>query len=160
MNHPVSMLLLACVTAAPDQAAAAANLAELILDSCAFDVVQLHHGPRRAKDKSAGDGPAWWLQALALEAGNKLEAAEEHIRNSCPHLGFAYATADMYRLRMLRLKQAGDTQGALEAFKKADSFIQFYSSLATSGGEGAALSAERDRFRAQLVASYGSDPEE
>lgn len=102
--------------------------------------------------------PAWWLKARKLEAENKLEAAEATIRDGVPHLYFASAIADMYRLRMLRMKAAGDAAGALEAFNKSEHFIWFMASLATSGGEGAALSWERDKFMKQLIAEYGSDP--
>lgn len=103
--------------------------------------------------------PRWWHEALALESADQPEAAEKHIHDNCPHIGYAYSTAEMYRLRMLRMKQAGDLTGALVAFKKSSSFIQHYASLATSGGEGAALSGERDEFRARLIADYGTDPE-
>lgn len=104
--------------------------------------------------------PAWWQKARRLEADDKLEAAEAAIRDGVPHLYFASATADLYRLRMLRKKQAGDAAGALAAFEKSESFIYFMASLATSGGEGAALSWERDKFMKQLIAEYGSDPRE
>ena len=103
--------------------------------------------------------PDWWQQALAQEAGGNFEAAELIIADNVQYLGYAASTAEMYRQRMNRLKAAGDEAGALEAFKKADWFIWRYASLATSGGEGAALSYERDKFRAQLVAEFGSDPD-
>lgn len=104
------------------------------------------------------DKPDWWRKARKLEEAGKLEEAEETIRNGVPHLSFAYVIADLYRLRMSRLMDAGDDAGALEAFRKARSFIHFYASLATSGGEGAALSAERDVFLKQLVSTYGANP--
>ncbi len=163
-----SMVLRARVTATPDQATDACNLAELILESLVFDCAQQTDEPEATLQSSEStsamesptDGkPRWWHEALALEAENKLNAAEEHIRNGCPYLGYAYSTAEMYRLRMLRLMEAGDKRGALEAFKKSSGFIRHYASMATSGGEGAALSVERDQFRAQLIADYGSDPE-
>ncbi len=163
-----SMVLRARVTATPEQASDATNLAELILDSVAFDCFQQRDEPASAENstqdsqnsKQKSDGPPkWWHEAIALEAQNQLDAAEKHIRDNCPYIGFAASTAEMYRLRMLRLKHAGDRSGALEAFMKSSSFISFYVSMATSGGEGAALSYERDQFRAQLVAEYGSDPE-
>ncbi len=151
------LVLRARVTATPDRSTDACNLAELILHSMDFEC---HPHREEPQPKPASDGqPAWWHQALALEAENKFEAAEKVIKDGCPYIGFAASTAEMYRLRMLRLKQAGDQAGALEAFKKSSDFIFFYASMATSGGEGAALSYERDQFRAQLVAEYGSDPE-
>jgi hypothetical protein len=156
-------VLRARVTATPEKAVAACNLAELILHSCQFDLNPVYVIPQTGtpkRDDPPGDGgPEWWRRALALEAQDRCDEAEQIIRDACPHLGFASSTAEMYRLRMLRLKQAGDAPGALAAFRKSSDFIWSYASMATSGGEGAALSLERDEFRAQLVAEYGSDPE-
>jgi hypothetical protein len=151
------LVLRARVTTTPDRSSDACNLAELILHSMDFECFPHREEP---KSESNSDGkPQWWHDAMALEAQDKLEAAEETIKNGCPYIGFAYSTAEMYRLRMLRLMEAGDKQGARKAFTKSSDFIFFYASMATSGGEGAALSYERDQFRAQLVADYGSDPE-
>ena len=74
-------------------------------------------------------------------------------------MGYAASTAEMYRLRMNRLKATGDREGARDAFQRACNYMNDYASMATSGGEGAALSCERDQFRAQLVREYGCDPE-
>ncbi len=150
-----TMVLRARVTATPEEATDACNLAQLILDSCAFDSFQQRDEPKEVNDGQ----PAWWKKALALEAQNELEAAEKVIHDGCQHIGAAASTAEMYRLRMCRLLEAGDREGAKEAFKKSSDFISFYASCATSGGEGAALSLERDRFRAELVSEFGSDPE-
>lgn len=109
-------------------------------------------------DESDRGQPDWWLRARKLEADGKLDAAEALIRDSVPNLHFAEVTADIYRLRMRRLLQAGDQPGAREAFVKARDFIHFFASMATSGGEGAALSRERDAFLRELAAEYGSDP--
>jgi len=169
-------VLRARVTATPEEATDACNLAGLILDSCVFDCFQQRDGEDEPEETSApmtkrerkaarkkkvenDQPPVWWDEALALEARGELEAAENRIREGCPYIWSACATAKMYRLRMNRLKAAGDEAGALEAFKKSSDFIFYYASLATSGGEGAALSLERDAFRAELVAEYGSDPE-
>lgn len=102
--------------------------------------------------------PAWWLRARKLEGENKLKEAEAVIKDGVPNLYFAHATADLYRLRMLRMKEAGDAAGALEAFRQSETFIYMMAGFATSGGEGAALSYERDNFMKQLVAEYGSHP--
>lgn len=158
-----AMVLRARVTTTPDKASDACNLAELILHSCDFDLnpafIIPQPGTPRRETQPESSGPAWWREALALECQDRLDEAEKVIRDGCQHQGFAYSTAEMYRLRMLRLMQADDQPGALAAFRKSSSFIWFYASQATSGGEGMALSAERDEFRAQLVAEYGSDPE-
>jgi hypothetical protein len=150
-------VLRARVTATPDRTTDACNLAELLLHSMDFECFPHREEPK--SESPAADQPAWWHQAVALEFQNKLDAAEQVIKDGCPYIGFAASTAEMYRLRMLRLKQAGDQAGALAAFLKSSDFIWRYASMATSGGEGAALSYERDQFRAQLVAEYGSDPE-
>ncbi|MEO8068285.1 MAG: hypothetical protein ABI599_11385 [Flavobacteriales bacterium] len=149
------MVLRARVTTSPERRTAACNLAELILNSCSFEP-ERREAP--ASVPAPKDLPAWWNKAVALEQQDRLEEAEQVIRDGVPHLAFAHATADMYRLRMLRLKSAGDAPGALAAFKKSSHFIFFYASMATSGGEGTALSEERDEFREQLVSDYGSDP--
>lgn len=151
------LVLRARVTATPDRSAEACNLAELILNSVDYEG---HPHREEPAPQSAADGsPAWWQRARQLEAENQLAEAERVIKAGVPHPAYAASTAEMYRMRMLRLKQAGDQAGALAAFKKSSDFIWRYASLATSGGEGAALSLERDQFRAQLVAEYGSDPE-
>ncbi len=102
--------------------------------------------------------PTWWHKARKLEAENKLKEAEAVIKDGVPNLYFAHATADLYRLRMLRMMETGDKAGALEAFHQSETFIYMMAGFATSGGEGAALSYERDNFMKQLVAEYGSHP--
>lgn len=109
-------------------------------------------------DASDAGKPAWWIKARKLEAENKLKEAEATIKDGVPNLYFAHATADLYRLRMLRMKAAGDAAGALDAFRQSETFIYMMAGFATSGGEGAALSYERDNFMKQLVAEYGSHP--
>ena len=104
------------------------------------------------------DKPDWWRRARRLELENRLEEAEQAIRDGIPHLYFAHATADLYRDRMVRQMKLGDAEGAVESFRKSRDFIFFMASLATSGGEGAALSGERDRFMAELISLHGSDP--
>ena len=142
--------LRARVTATPDSITSAANLAELILKSAVFDP-----GAGQAREPAADaepkpDGPEWWRKAVALERQNRLEEAEQTIHEAVPHLGSAITTADLYRSRWLRLTREGDTEGAHLARRKASDWAYFYASLATSGGEGAALSRERDEFLATL----------
>jgi len=163
-------LLRARITATPETATAACNLAELILESVAFDCVMTQDEPtakprgsaaRRdppppTASSSVSNDPEWWQAAMALEEANELEAAEQLIRKRIDHQAFAHAIASLYRRRMQRLQKEGDDAGARAAFDKADYWICFYASQATSGGEGAALSEERDEFRAQLVNEYGN----
>lgn len=169
-------VLRARVTATPETSTPACTLAELIVDSARYGAPE--EGVETATATGAGDErnsskpseessdedpadatrPAWWRKAVSLERADRLEEAEKVIREGCPHLGFAYATAELYQRRMLRRKRAGDAAGALEAFRKSEAAIFHYASMATSGGEGAALSAERDEFRAGLVSAFGRDP--
>lgn len=152
-------VLRARVDAVPSRLKSAERLTELMLDNVVFDAVPPAEEAADPKPASTDGRPEWWHQALVLEAANQLEAAERLIRERCPYIGFAHATADMYRQRMGRLLESGDHAGAREAFFKASAFIRYYASLATSGGEGLALSDERDQFRAQLVKEFGGDPE-
>ena len=92
----------------------------------------------------------WMERAEALEKEDRLIEAEAVLRDSIPHQAFALTIAEMYRRRMLRLADAADAPGAAEARQKASDWAYFYASQATSGGEGTAMSAERDEFLRSL----------
>lgn len=96
------------------------------------------------------EGPAFWREALKLEARNELEKAEQLVRDSIPPQAFAIQIAEMYRLRKWRLTDAGDAAGATHAHEQAVRWANSYAAGATSGGEGEAMSVERDEFIAQL----------
>jgi hypothetical protein len=64
----------------------------------------------------------------------------------------------MYAQRMRAFQRAGDEARAIAAFRLAVDWMGSYASSATSGGEGAALSYERDRFREALIREFGYDP--
>ena len=103
--------------------------------------------------------PQWWLEAKAMEAAGELKAAEERIRAAVQHIGCASQIAQLYLERMLRLQEQGDLEGAAAAYRESSNWIHSYASMATSGGEGAALSWERDRFLKDLNAAYGGPRE-
>ncbi|HEX5817317.1 MAG TPA: hypothetical protein VFY20_00465 [Gemmatimonadales bacterium] len=94
--------------------------------------------------------PDWWQRARALEALGRLEEAEAAITDAVPHIGAPASVATLHAERMRRLQAAGDVEGAREARRRAEQWITYYASLATSGGEGLALSRERDAFLAAL----------
>jgi hypothetical protein len=94
--------------------------------------------------------PKWWVRACELEAQDRLDEAEAIIRDSIPHLAYAIQTAELYRLRKIRLSRQGDMAGVRKAHDSAVKWAYAYASMATSGGEGMALSLERDQFIASL----------
>lgn len=102
--------------------------------------------------------PAWWRQALTLEQEGKLEAAEQAILGAVDHIGAVSSVAELYAQRMHRLAEAGDEVGAREAGDTAAEWIRHYASLATSGGEGAALAMERDAFLSRIGRLPEADP--
>lgn len=131
-----SGILRARVTADPESMRYAANYADLILKSAEYG---------RAEEEAPVEGPEWWGRAVRLERADRLEEAEQLLKDSIPSLHFAIQTAEMYRLRWLRLRET-DWEGAKAARQKAADWAWQYASYATSGGEGAALSMERDEF--------------
>jgi hypothetical protein len=101
---------------------------------------------REQEDPGMPEGPAWYVAALELEKQDRLEEAEAIIRNAVQSQYFALSTADMYCFRWKRLLREGKNEAAEEAKQKAINFAWFLAAQATSGGEGAALSRERDSY--------------
>lgn len=153
--------LRARVTSSPERMVGAANLAELILRSTSFDLTSMMAPPRAddgatapAEEPEDQSQPAWWRNAKRLERENRLEEAEKAITDALQHIGAPSSVAQLYAERLDRLASAGDRAGAAESYKKAREWITYYASLATSGGEGAALSMERDEFLDDLAQRY------
>ncbi len=90
--------------------------------------------------------PTWWHKARELEQADQLEEAEKLLKDEIPHQAFALEIAEMYRDRMLRFRAASKQGKASEAKERATEWAYFYASQATSGGEGTAMSLERDDF--------------
>ncbi|MDF1502775.1 hypothetical protein [Roseisolibacter sp. H3M3-2] len=99
----------------------------------------------------------WYRRADALAREGRIEDAERLIRDAVPHVAFAYVTAELHADRMRRLRGEGDHAGAARALADARRWIDNYASMATSGGEGYALAADRDRFLATLPDVYDAD---
>ncbi len=130
-----SAVLRARVTADPESMRFAGDYADLILKSVEF----------AATEKEAGDEKEWVRRARALEKADRLEEFEEVVREAVPSLHCAIAIAGFYRERWIRLQEV-DGVKAEEARGRARDWAHTYASWATSGGEGAALSYERDQF--------------
>jgi len=111
-----------------------------------------------AASKPKGSRPVDAERAQALEAADRLDEAEVALGRDHPDPGTALRIAELYQQRMNRFLASGDAELAQEAFRRADHWIHLHAAWATSGGEGAALSAERDRFRERLVRDYGGEP--
>lgn len=103
-------------------------------------------------------GSPWWREARNTAGPDRQEDAEKKLLAEIPHIGAAASIAAMYAQRMRAFQAEGNEARAIAAFKLADDWIWTYASWATSGGEGAALSLERDEFRAGLVEEFGYDP--
>lgn len=132
-------------TATPAAARLAGDLAEALLHSLQFV------SERAEPEAPADDGrPAWARQAEALEAQGRLAEAERVMLDGCPYQGVLISVAEMYRRERGRCLARGDAPGATAAHFSAVRFAHAYAASATSGGEGAALSRERDAFLAAL----------
>lgn len=101
---------------------------------------------------------AWTRAAQSTDGPDRLEAVEKEMLAAFDHIGVAASIAEMYANRMRAFQRAGNEARAIAAFKLAVDWMGNYASSATSGGEGAALSYERDQFRAALAREFGYDP--
>ena len=100
----------------------------------------------------------WARLAQSTEGPDRLEAMEEEMRRSIDHIGVAASIAEIYAQRMRAFQRVANKPRAIAAFKLAVDWMGTYASWATSGGEGAALSYERDQFHAALAQEFGYDP--
>jgi hypothetical protein len=116
--------------------------------------------PRSGKDSASKHESESWRDARNTEGPDRLEAIEQEIQQTAQHIGAAASIAEMYAQRMRAFQRAGNEVRAVAAFKLAAQWMWTYASQATSGGEGEALSHERDQFHAALVREFGYDPTE
>ena len=105
---------------------------------------------RKRLTDSGGGPPAWWTAAQALEEEGRVEEAVELVGRECDLQGAIISQAELWSRAMHRRLEAGDREGAKHAWGKSRDYAYAYAASATSGGEGAALSGERDAFLAQL----------
>jgi hypothetical protein len=110
-----------------------------------------------AKIEQTGNS-LWWREARNTAGPDRQEDVEKSMRAEIQHIGVAASIAEMYAQRMRAFQAEGNEPRAIAAFKLADEWMSTYASWATSGGEGAALSRERDEFHDALVKEFGYDP--
>jgi hypothetical protein len=135
-SHREGLALVCRVTADRENITRALNTAEVILMSL--------QGPIPPDPEFAGQ-PDWWRAAVLLERANRLEEAEKTILDALDHIGVYSSLARLYEERYARLLRAGREEEATAARERAVHWLTVYASSATSGGEGAALSRERDQ---------------
>jgi hypothetical protein len=145
-SHREGLTLVCRVTADRDNITRAMNTAEVIMNSL--------HGPLPPDPEFAGQ-PDWWRDAVLLERADRLDEAEQIIENALDHIGVYSSLAHLHELRYARLLREGRDDAASVARERAIHWLYVYASSATSGGEGAALSMERDQ---RITALGGEAP--
>lgn len=92
----------------------------------------------------------WWKRAAKLRERGLLDEAIVVVKRDGDRAEALLVEADLHVERMHRAQAAGEVQVAREAWQSASACAYAYAASATSGGEGAARSIERDRFLARL----------
>lgn len=114
--------------------------------------------PSPVKNPAPMNSTAWAHAAQSTDGPDRLEVVEKEMLAAINHIGVAGSIAEVYAQRMRAFQRAGNEPRAIAAFKLAVDWMDNYAASATSGGEGAALSYERDQFRAALAREFGYDP--
>ena len=81
-----------------------------------------------------------------LDLADQMEEVEKLIKDSNPYAYYALEIATVYRGRWRRFKAAGEVVRAEQAREAASDWAHTFAGFATSGGEGAAFSYERNQF--------------
>ena len=113
---------------------------------------------RRALMERRPGPPAWWTAAEELESEGRTEEAVALVDRECKFQGALLSQAELWARTTRRLLEAGDHSAARQAWEKSSNLAYAYAASATSGGEGAALSRERDAFLARLGPEPALDP--
>lgn len=106
----------------------------------------------------------WMYQQRFLAEIEPIKAEELSLLDSINHLGVFASLAELWRKRTATLAKAGRQKEAIAAFHRGAMWAWRYAAGATSGGEGAALSLERDKLIVELRAALapvdpGEDPD-
>ncbi len=167
-SHAHGLTLVCRVTASREHFTRAMNTAEVVLRAMNAGV-EIDSSPESAskapsdsvlpekapseEPSSSTDEPAWWRNAVELEYADRIDEAEQIILGALDHLGVFSQLAYLHEQRFARLSAEGRAEDARRAKERAIYWLHNYAASATSGGEGAALSYERD----QRIAALGGE---
>jgi hypothetical protein len=98
----------------------------------------------------AHEPESWWSRAKALRDEGRLDEAIAVVERDGDRAEALLVQADLHMDRLRRARAEREIDVARDAWKKAASCARAYAASATSGGEGAARSIERDRILAEL----------
>jgi hypothetical protein len=104
--------------------------------------------------ESAPECDPWWVRVKKLREAGMLDEALAVAERDGDRAEALLVQAELHADRMHRAQAAGQLDIAREAWRKANGCAYAYAASATSGGEGAACSAERDR----LLVRLGAEP--
>jgi hypothetical protein len=96
----------------------------------------------------------WWIRVQKLREAGSIEEALAVAERDGDRAEALLVQAELHAERMHRAQAEGQVEIAREAWRKATGCVHAYAASATSGGEGAARSVERDR----LLARLGGEP--
>jgi hypothetical protein len=119
-----------------------------------FAVTGMDYGPPpkpRTPAYQAAAKPATVPKPTASEG---LTAEEQRFKDEIPNAYYALAIAEMYRSRWANYSAEGKVEEAEAARQNVADWAYAFAGMATSGGEGAAFSYERDQF----LRSLGLEP--
>jgi hypothetical protein len=102
--------------------------------------------PEAEPEQEPESSSDWYRDVELLERQDRLEEAEQLIEKRINNLYSAICIAEMYKKRWHRLKKQGRQEEAEAARQKSADWAWNLAAGATSGGEGVALSRERDEF--------------
>jgi len=88
----------------------------------------------------------WKMLLEQLAAEGRFAEFEALARQNIPNAWFALYIAEMHAGRLSQYQADGNHVAALAAHAAAESWARTFASMATSGGEGAAFSRERDEL--------------
>lgn len=137
------------------------SVVELLLDgpvadrdrlSAVWDLLRrsLRCRPHERVQPPAHEPESWWSRVKALRDEGRLDEAIALVERDGDRAEALLVQADLHAERLRQARAEHRIDAARDAWQKAASCARAYAASATSGGEGAARSLERDRILADL----------